>query len=42
MALADECEDSKITVEGLKKHHFPPATENFLLHLAAAERLLRI
>ncbi|XP_059930014.1 DENN domain-containing protein 10 [Gadus macrocephalus] len=42
MALADESENSKITVEGLKKHHFPPATENFLFHLAAAERLLRI
>lgn len=42
VALADECEDSKITLEGLKRHHFPPVTENFLFHLAAAEQLLRI
>ena len=41
-ALADEGENSKITLEGLKQRHFPPATENFLFHLAAAEQLLRI
>lgn len=42
VALAEECEDSKITLEGLNRHHFPPVTENFLFHLAAAEQLLRI
>lgn len=42
VALAEQCEDSKLTLESLKQHHFPPATENFLFHLAAAEQLLRI
>lgn len=42
IALADECENSKITLEILKERHYPPATENFLFHLAAAEQLLRI
>ncbi|XP_061692876.1 DENN domain-containing protein 10 isoform X2 [Syngnathoides biaculeatus] len=40
--LAGECEGSKVTLEHLKQQHFPPATENFLFHLAAAEQLLRI
>ncbi|KAM9727887.1 DENN domain-containing protein 10 [Menidia menidia] len=42
VALAHECEGSKITLEALKQRHFPTATENFLFHLAAAEQLLRI
>uniref|UniRef100_A0A4W5NZZ5 DENN domain containing 10 n=1 Tax=Hucho hucho TaxID=62062 RepID=A0A4W5NZZ5_9TELE len=41
-SLAEECENSKITLETLKQCHFPPATENFLFHLAAAEQLLKI
>ncbi|XP_036402596.1 DENN domain-containing protein 10 isoform X1 [Megalops cyprinoides] len=42
VSLAEECEDSKITLETLKQRHFPSATENFLFHLAAAEQLLKI
>uniref|UniRef100_A0A4W5PAR5 DENN domain containing 10 n=1 Tax=Hucho hucho TaxID=62062 RepID=A0A4W5PAR5_9TELE len=41
-SLAEDCENSKITLETLKQRHFPPATENFLFHLAAAEQLLKI
>uniref|UniRef100_A0A3Q2TK71 DENN domain containing 10 n=1 Tax=Fundulus heteroclitus TaxID=8078 RepID=A0A3Q2TK71_FUNHE len=41
-ALAEACEDSKLTLDALKQHRFPPATENFLFHLAAAEQLLRV
>ncbi|KAM9808585.1 DENN domain-containing protein 10 [Syngnathus typhle] len=40
--LADQCEGSKMTLEYLKQQHFPPATENFLFHLAAAEQILRM
>ncbi|XP_030627262.1 DENN domain-containing protein 10 [Chanos chanos] len=42
VSLAEECENSKLTLESLKQRHFPPATENFLFHLAAAEQLLKI
>ncbi|XP_028844443.1 DENN domain-containing protein 10 [Denticeps clupeoides] len=41
-SLAEQCDDSKLTLETLKQRHFPPATENFLYHLAAAEQLLKI
>ncbi|KAM9804246.1 DENN domain-containing protein 10 [Neosynchiropus ocellatus] len=42
LALAQECEGSKLTLDSLKNRHFPPPTENFLFHLAAAEQLLLI
>lgn len=42
MSLADEADNSKLTLETLKQRHYPPATENFLFHLAAAEQLLKI
>ncbi|KAG9344242.1 hypothetical protein JZ751_010911 [Albula glossodonta] len=41
-SLAEECDNSKITLEILKQRRFPSATESFLFHLAAAEQLLKI
>ncbi|XP_014345838.1 DENN domain-containing protein 10 isoform X2 [Latimeria chalumnae] len=40
--VLDNSGKSKITLEILKQRRFPPATENFFYHLAAAEQMLLI
>ncbi|XP_034158645.1 DENN domain-containing protein 10 isoform X2 [Pangasianodon hypophthalmus] len=42
VSLAEEGDDAKLTLDTLKRRHLPPATENFLFHLAGAEQLLKI
>ncbi|XP_074089646.1 DENN domain-containing protein 10 isoform X2 [Macrotis lagotis] len=40
--VSDDGEKPKLSFEALKQKRFPPATENFLCHLAAAEQMLKI
>ncbi|XP_068955170.1 DENN domain-containing protein 10 isoform X2 [Petaurus breviceps papuanus] len=40
--VSDDGEKPKLSFEMLKQKRFPPATENFLCHLAAAEQMLKI
>lgn len=44
-SLTDVLHDGEkqvLNFEALKQRRFPPATENFLYHLAAAEQMLKI
>ncbi|XP_060260726.1 DENN domain-containing protein 10 isoform X4 [Ovis aries] len=40
--VSDDGEKRVLNYEALKQRRFPPATENFLYHLAAAEQMLKI
>ncbi|XP_027632367.1 protein FAM45A isoform X3 [Tupaia chinensis] len=40
--VSDDGEKMILNFEALKQKRFPPATENFLYHLAAAEQMLKI
>lgn len=40
--VSDGHDRPTLNAEALKQKRYPPATENFLFHLAAAEKMLKI